>query len=58
MQITYMTTTKSQKVQITEAASGCVLSKKVLLRISSNSQENACSRVSFLVKLQACLQLY
>ena len=27
--------------------------KKVFLEISQNSQENACSRVSFLIKLQA-----
>ena len=27
--------------------------KKVLLKISQNSQENTCSRVSFLMKLQA-----
>ena len=27
--------------------------KKVLLEISQNSQENACARVSFLIKLQA-----
>ena len=28
--------------------------KKVFLRISQNSQENTCTRVSFLIKLQAC----
>ena len=28
--------------------------KKVLLEISQNSQENNCTRVSFLIKLQAC----
>ena len=28
--------------------------KKVLLKISQNSQENTCVRVSFLMKLQAC----
>ena len=27
--------------------------KKVLLKISQNSQENICARVSFLIKLQA-----
>ena len=33
--------------------------KKVFLEISQNSQENTCSRVSFLIKLQAsCLKLY
>ena len=30
---------------------GCSV-KKVLLEISQNSQENPCSRVSFLIKLQ------
>ena len=30
---------------------GCSV-KKVLLEISQNSQENTCSRVSFLIKLQ------
>ena len=28
--------------------------KKVLLEISQNSQENTCTRVSFLITLQAC----
>ena len=33
--------------------------KKVLLEILQNSQENTCTRVSFLIKLQAMdLQLY
>ena len=33
--------------------------KKVFLKISQNSQENNCARVSFLIKLQASgLQLY
>ena len=36
-----------------EAATGSVLSKKVFLKISQNSQENTCARVSFLIKLQA-----
>ena len=27
--------------------------KRVLLKISQNSQENACTRVSFLIKLEA-----
>ena len=35
-----------------------VFCKKVFLEISQNSQENTCARVSFLIKLQACLQLY
>ena len=35
--------------------------KKVFLEVSQNSQENACARVSFLIKLQAladCFCLY
>ena len=36
-----------------EAATGGVLSKKVFLRISQNSQGNTCARVSFLIKLHA-----
>ena len=36
-----------------EAATRGVLSKKVLLEISQNSQENTCARVSFFIKLQA-----
>ena len=28
--------------------------KKVFFKISQNSQENTCARVSFLIKLQAC----
>ena len=31
--------------------------EKVFLEISQNSQENTYARVSFLIKLQACLQL-
>ena len=30
-----------------------VFLKKVLLKISQNSQENTCARLSFLIKLQA-----
>ena len=30
-----------------EAATGCVLKKKVFLKISQNSQENTCARVFF-----------
>ena len=37
----------------TEAATRGALCKKVFLEISQNSQENACARVSFLIKLQA-----
>ena len=33
--------------------------KKVFLKISQNLQENTCTRVPFLIKLQVlCLQLY
>ena len=43
----------------TEAVVQMCSIKKVFLEISQNSQENACARVSFLVKLQAWrLQLY
>ena len=43
----------------TEADTGRVLLKKVLLKISENSQENTCVGVSFLIKLQVSgLQLY
>ena len=36
----------------TEAATGLVLQEKVFLGISQNSQENSCTRVSFLIKLK------
>ena len=36
----------------TEATTRGVLSKKVFLKISQNSQENTCARLSFLIKLQ------
>ena len=36
-----------------EAAIRVVLCKKVFLKISQNSQENTCAKVSFLIKLQA-----
>ena len=39
---------------IPEAATRGVLWKKVFLKISRNSQENTCTRASFLLKLQAC----
>ena len=42
----------------TEAAVQKCSVKKVFLEISQNSQENTCARVSFLIKLQACVQLY
>ena len=37
-----------------EAAIGSVLEENVFLEISQDSQENICTRVSFLMKLQAC----
>ena len=40
-------------VAITEAATGLDLLKKVFLKISQNSQQNTCARVSLLIKLQA-----
>ena len=36
-----------------EAATRVVLYEKVFLKISQNSQENTCARISFLIKLQA-----
>ena len=36
-----------------EQSSGGVLLKKLFLKILQNSQENACARDSFLIKLQA-----
>ena len=42
-----------------KAATGCVLSKKVFLRISQNSQEHPSVGLSLLIKLQTLgLQLY
>ena len=41
------------EVKYREAATGGILQKKVFLKISQNSQENTCARVSFLIKLQA-----
>ena len=42
-----------------ELATRRVLQEKVFLEILQNSQENTCTRVSFLIKLQAWgLQLY
>ena len=42
-----------------EAATRGVLKINVLLKISQNSEENTCARVSFLIKLRASgLQLY
>ena len=42
-----------------EAANGGVLYEKVFLKISQNSQENTCARVSISTKLQTWgLELY
>ena len=38
---------------LSETATGGILLEKVLLEISQNSQENACGKVSFSIKLQA-----
>ena len=40
-------------VHLSEAAIGAVLSEKVFLEISQNSQENTFTTVSFLIKLLA-----
>ena len=52
-----MTLTVENQLQISEAATEDALQKKVFLKLSQNSQENTCARVSFLIKLdptQAC----
>ena len=38
---------KSNQYKVSEAATGGILSKKVFLKISQNSQENTCGRVFF-----------
>ena len=44
---------------VPEAATGGVLWKKMFLKTSQNSQQNTCTRASFLMKLLAwSLQLY
>ena len=45
-------TVKLIDTKYSEAATRGVLYKKVFLKISQNSQENTCARVSFLIKLQ------
>ena len=45
-------------IEFSEAVAQRCSVKKVLLEISQNSQENTCARASFLIKLQASLQLY
>ena len=42
-----------EKINITKAVTQMCSAKKVFLKLSQNSQENTCARVSFLVKLQA-----
>ena len=44
---------KSMVCTFSEAATRGVLCKKVFLEVSQNSHENICTRVSFLIKLQA-----
>ena len=45
-------------LKYTEAVTQRCSVKKLLLEILQNSRENTCARVSFLIKLQAALQLY
>ena len=40
------------QTQITESATGGVLKNNVFFAISQKPQENTCTRVSFLIKLQ------
>ena len=42
----------SDKVKLTNAATGDVLYKKLFLKFLQYSQENICAGVSFLIKLQ------
>ena len=44
--VTLFNTKFQLSIEIAEAARGGVLEKKVFLRISQNSQENTCARVS------------
>ena len=44
---------KDDLTKNSEAAIGGVLEGNVFLKISQNSQENTCARVSFLIKLRA-----
>ena len=46
-----------ERVYYAEAATWGVLWKKVFLKISQNSQENTCARVSFLIWLQVAVDL-
>ena len=51
---------RDANLQVNEKLKHCpeVFWKKVFLEISQKSQESACARVSFLMKLQAGLQFY
>ena len=40
-------------VNLTDAVAQTYSIKKLLLEISQNSQENTCTRLTFLIKLQA-----
>ena len=43
----------TEKFNMIEVVTGICSVKKMLLKISVNSQKNTCVRVSFLIKLQA-----
>ena len=49
-----ITETQKQPSRKTEAVIWRCSAKKVFQKISQNSRENTCARVSFLIKLQAC----
>ena len=49
----------TQRLIVSEAATGGVPEAKVFLEISQNSQESICARASFLIKLEVTgLQFY
>ena len=46
-------------IVVSEAATGGVLSEKVFLEISKNSQENTCAKVSFsIIKKETLAQVF
>ena len=45
--------TDDYKIKITEAVTKMCSVEKVFLKISQNSQENTCGRVSFVIRLEA-----
>ena len=49
---------KCKEILYFQRQSPAMFYKKALLDISQNSQENTCARASFLMKLQASLQIY